>query len=227
MIQYTPLGGPMRTLVGSNTSGTQIFGLRRPIAVGNDVSHAFLCKKVLWLQIPGPRPGSPWEGHLGSDTSGSQKFDMVFRILGSELASVPNLSPIGESGHLGSTRSWGILGPGPRTPGVDLTLGTNFWNPWVRINQCTKFEPNQRKWAPWLYQVLGDPGTWPPDPWGGPDPWDPFFWNPWVRISQCTKFEPNRRKWAPWLYQVLGPGPRTPGVNLTLGTHFLESLGPN
>src|SRR5271170_5032007 len=69
----------------------------------------------------------PWEGHLGSDTSGTQKFDMVFRILGSELASVPNLSPIGESGHVGSTRSWGILGPGPRTPGVDLTLGSHFF----------------------------------------------------------------------------------------------------
>ena len=55
MIQYTPLGGPLRTLVGSNTSGTQIFGLRRRIAVGNDVSHAFLRNKVPGLQIPGPR----------------------------------------------------------------------------------------------------------------------------------------------------------------------------
>jgi len=60
MIQYTPLGGPLRTLVGSNTSGTQIFGLRRRIAVGNDVSHAFLCKKVPRLQIPGP--GKPLGG---------------------------------------------------------------------------------------------------------------------------------------------------------------------
>src|SRR5271170_6061138 len=78
MIQYTPLGGPWRTLVGSNTSGTQIFGLRRPIAVGNDVSHAFLRKKVPGLQIPGPRKplGGPSRTLVGSNTSGTQIFGL-------------------------------------------------------------------------------------------------------------------------------------------------------
>src|SRR5271170_6740848 len=75
MIQYTPLGGPWRTLVGYNTSGNQIFGLRRPIAV---VSHAFLYKKVRRLQIPGP--GNPLGGPLrtlvGSNTSGTQIFGL-------------------------------------------------------------------------------------------------------------------------------------------------------